>query len=58
MLSDSRWGRRITGEGETAEAIHSLFRITAGRLGLNGGRMVFDTSAFRKVSGTQRELFG
>jgi DNA repair photolyase len=57
-LNDARWGKRMTGEGETAGAIHSLFRVAAARLGLNGKPATFDTSRFRRVTGGQGELFG
>ncbi len=56
-LNDSEWGRRMTGVGETAAAIHSLFRISARKLGLDGERPEFDTTQFRRAPGPQGDLF-
>ncbi len=57
-LSDARWGSRMTGEGETAASIHSLFRVSAAKLGLKGDSVEFDTTLFRRPAGPQGELFG
>ncbi len=56
-LSDPRWGSRMKGGGEIAGAIHTLFRITAKKLGLAGGMMAFDTSRFAGRESSQGELF-
>lgn len=57
-LNDARFGKRMSGEGESAAAIHSLFRITAARLGLDRGAPEFDTSLFRRGGARQGDLFG
>jgi DNA repair photolyase len=57
-LNDARFGKRMSGEGESAAAIRSLFRITAARLGLDGDGPGFDTSLFRRREPGQGELFG
>jgi DNA repair photolyase len=57
-LNDARFGKRMSGEGESSAAIHSLFRITAARLGLDRGAPEFDTTLFRRMKPGQGELFG
>jgi DNA repair photolyase len=57
-LNDARFGKRMSGEGEAAAAIHSLFRITAARLGLDREGPGFDTTLFRRREPGQGELFG
>jgi DNA repair photolyase len=47
-MSDSRFGRRMRGEGAYAEQIGSLFRIAARRLGLDRPLPPLDASAFRR----------
>ena len=47
-LSSSEYGKRMTGEGEIAEAISRLFRMTCTRLGLNTSRVALATTHFRR----------
>ncbi len=49
-VSDSRFGRRMKGEGEFAGAIRKLFDLTCARLGLNRTEPVYDTSRFVRES--------
>ncbi|MBI1803964.1 MAG: PA0069 family radical SAM protein [Ignavibacteriae bacterium] len=57
-LSDPRWGKRMTGEGEIARTINRLFKINRERYGLNKKRFEFNTSLFRREPERQIELFG
>jgi DNA repair photolyase len=52
-LSNSDFGKRMTGEGEYAEAIHQLFESTCRRLGLNENRFHLTTALFTR---TPRQL--
>lgn len=56
-LNDSRWGNRMRGDGNIAESIHQLFRISVKRF--MAGRTVppNDFSLFRTLSGKQLNLF-
>lgn len=57
-LNDSRYGVRMTGEGQMAESIAKLFRLTAGRLGLNTDPMPWNTQDFNpKAGAAQLSLF-
>jgi DNA repair photolyase len=47
-MSDSRFGRRMRGEGPYAEQIDALFRIAARRAGLDEPLPPLDASAFRR----------
>jgi hypothetical protein len=38
----------MRGEGEMASAIHRLFEVQCGKLGLNRERFKFNTAAFRR----------
>lgn len=54
----SRFGSRMHGEGEMADQIAQLFRITAAREGFNGQSDASLTAAhFRNPAGQQMELF-
>ena len=55
-LNDSTFGRRMTGDGEFARAIHAMFDLHRRRLGLTQ-RIQLSTAAFRRPSGPQRPLF-
>ncbi len=63
-LSDSRYGSRFKGQGPVAEHIARIFRLFAGRLGLNGPMPALSSAAFlaRRESGgaadPQGRLFG
>ncbi len=56
-LSDSRFHSRMTGEGEIARTIGSLFELHAQRYGLNCGWHPLATDAFRRPSAHQGDLF-
>jgi DNA repair photolyase len=58
-LNDSRFGRRMRGQGEYAAGIAQTFRVFAQRLGLNGRLPPHDTTLFRRAepSDGQRRLF-
>lgn len=47
-VNDSQFGRRMTGEGSYAEAIHQLFRTSKAKYFRNKGMPVFDLTKFRK----------
>lgn len=55
-LNDSRWGTRMSGEGNIAESIHQLFKISYVRF-LSGRQMPqYDYSHFAPLKGRQTEL--
>lgn len=56
-LSSSEWGKRFTGEGEIAEAIHNLFHISCEKYGLNKTHVKLTTSLFRHEFSNQINLF-
>ncbi|HXH18917.1 MAG TPA: PA0069 family radical SAM protein [Chitinophagales bacterium] len=55
-LSDSRWGKRMRGEGSVAESIHQMFRIACAKYFKDRKPFEFNLSAFR-VPAAQMELF-
>jgi DNA repair photolyase len=57
-LNNSEWGKRFTGEGEIAEAIHSLFYISCEKYGMNKRHIKLTTSLFRHEFSNQMDLFG
>jgi DNA repair photolyase len=58
-LDERRFGVRMRGEGRWAEQLAQLFRVTASRLGLQGGWPDLSAGAFRVPgSSTQLSLFG
>lgn len=56
-LNSSEWGKRFTGEGEIAGAIHSLFKISCEKYGLNKVHNKLTTEHFRRNYSSQFELF-
>jgi DNA repair photolyase len=56
-LNESEFGKRFTGEGELAETIHELFRLSCKKFKLNKERISLTTGLFRRNSGDQLELF-
>ena len=56
-LNDTRWGKRIGGEGEIAKTIKNLFKINCRKYGLNQKKFEFATEHFRRESTPQIELF-
>ncbi len=57
-LSQSDFGVRMKGEGETARAIKQLFDLNCRKLGLNTKRFLPSTAHFRRQPEHQTELFG
>jgi DNA repair photolyase len=55
-LSDSKFGRRMRGEGEYARQIGALFAATARRHGLADPRPALDASAFRRPEPHEPQL--
>jgi DNA repair photolyase len=55
-LNDSRFGKRMRGEGAQAESISRLFEVCAAREGLNRDSFRLSTAAFRNPAGQQLEL--
>ena len=56
-LNDSEFGRRMSGDGEIAESIHQLFRVSHNRF-FEGRQMTpFDFSLFTPRTGRQTTLF-
>ena len=56
-LHDSRFGTRMTGEGEIAEAIGNLFGLAARRYGLDQEWCGLSTEHFRRREPAQLEMF-
>jgi DNA repair photolyase len=56
-LNESRFGRRMRGEGVLAEQIKALFALGCKRAGITGRGAQLSTAAFRRPGGTQRLLF-
>ncbi len=56
-LSDARFGSRVTGEGEIARTIGSLFALHAERYHLKTRWCDLTTDAFRRPRGSQGDLF-
>jgi DNA repair photolyase len=57
QLNDSRFGRRMRGEGVLAAQIKSLFALGCRRAGITGRGPELSAAAFRRPGGTQRLLF-
>src|ERR1700712_2482318 len=56
-LNDSRWGTRMSGEGNIAESIHQLFKMSCVRF-LSGREMPgYNLDSFTPLKGRQTELF-
>ncbi|MGH7490792.1 MAG: PA0069 family radical SAM protein [bacterium] len=56
-LYDARFGTRMSGEGERAEAIARLFEVTCQKHGLNQRWQPLRTDLFRRIGTSQKELF-
>ncbi|MFN0158785.1 MAG: PA0069 family radical SAM protein [Bacteroidota bacterium] len=56
-LSDSRFGKRMSGEGEIARTIKDLFVVHARKHGLNKRWSGLSTEHYRRVHQTQLEMF-
>lgn len=56
-LNDSRWGKRISGDGKVAESIHKLFNISVKKF-MNDRKMPeFNFDHFNQAAGKQLNLF-
>ena len=58
QLNDKEFGSRMRGEGRYAEGVWTLLRMSAKRLGLSTRGPELSTGSFRRVGGTQLDLFG
>jgi len=56
-LNNSEWGKRFTGEGEIADAINNLFKLSCKKYGLNKKSFNFSNSLFRREISDQFEIF-
>ncbi len=56
-MSSYEFGERMRGSGETANAIHQLFRASCKKYQLNEGELELSTDKFRRPSGPQIEMF-
>lgn len=57
-LSDARWGKRMSGEGEFARTIQQLFKLNCEKSGLNKTEFEFSLDHFRREPKGQMEIFG
>jgi DNA repair photolyase len=58
-VSDSKWGRRIRGEGHEAEAIRTLFKLAYKKYMVNETKYAITTEHFKRPpENGQLELFG
>lgn len=56
-LNDSRWGKRMSGEGKVAESIHQLFRIAVNRFMSTRTMRPLNFEHFSPSDGRQLNLF-
>ncbi|WP_423147611.1 PA0069 family radical SAM protein [Rubrolithibacter danxiaensis] len=56
-LNDSRWGKRMRGDGKVAESIHQLFRISVNRFLQGRSLRPLKLSHFAPAAGKQLGLF-
>ncbi len=56
-LSDSRFGKRMRGEGVWAQTVADMFRLACKRAGLNAPRAPLSTDQFRRLPGGQLALW-
>jgi len=56
-LSDAKFGSRMSGEGQIAESIHRLFKISCEKFGLNKRKIRLDYGKFKNPEIIQEELF-
>lgn len=56
-LTDPRFGTRMRGEGEWADMISNLFKMSCRRNGLNGSHPPLSTDHFRRLRKGQADLF-
>ncbi|MCI0450337.1 MAG: PA0069 family radical SAM protein [Chlorobi bacterium] len=58
QLNSAEWSKRFSCEGEYAEHIHKLFKISCEKYSLNKEKFKIRTDLFRRVKMQQEELFG
>jgi DNA repair photolyase len=56
-LNDSRWGKRMSGDGKIAESIHQLFRISCNRFMKGRSLRPLSIEHFNTARGKQLDLF-
>ncbi len=56
-LNDSRWGKRMSGDGNVARSIHQLFRISVNRFLKGRSMRPLNLNHFSPPSGKQLDLF-
>lgn len=56
-MSSYEFGERMRGTGETAKAIHQLFRAGCKKYHMNEKGLELSTDKFRRISGSQIEMF-
>lgn len=56
-LGDSRWGKRMRGDGEYAAAVRKLFSVTCAKYRMNTERSELSTRHFRRDGGRQTDMF-
>ncbi len=56
-LNDSRWGKRMGGDGKVAESIHQLFRISVNRFMKGRSLRPLNFTHFHPIGGKQLDLF-
>ncbi len=56
-MSSYEFGERMSGSGETARAIHQLFRASCKKYHLNEYGLELSTDKFRRPAGSQIEMF-
>ena len=56
-LSDARFGVRMRGQGEWADVLSRLFRMSVRRFGLKQGPYELDANQFRRLQDGQQDLF-
>ncbi|MGB5355004.1 MAG: radical SAM protein, partial [Woeseia sp.] len=57
QLADSRFHKRMRGEGEWGEVISKVFHASCARYGLDRPRSPVSTEHFRRLAGGQMDLF-
>lgn len=56
-ISESEFGKRLTGEGELADAIHKIFDLSCQKYGLNKQKIKLRTDLFTNQNTLQFDLF-
>jgi DNA repair photolyase len=56
-VNDSRFGKRMSGDGKIAELIKTQFKLYCNKYGLNKTRLTLNTKDFRRIKNKQIPLF-